>query len=459
MIPQDYESGLRPERARRPTTTPTTSAAVMRRTAPTRRCRVVGADVAERYANAVAAYVDGMTFDAAWNVARWGVAVYGSDLPFGDMEEPDPIDVDDILAQVALDVADTLDGCQSKRRERVCNLRRATYAAIRREIDYWHGRTARSAYRPKPAHGAKPNPSRAVEDCIEAGRRAACISSVALMALSPVDVRHMDTAEERRAQLAAMFDCPGIRSLPVGIMPHSGAWIPRAGLDFMPVADWLSDGARLATAGELVKINPFTGASEDRADGKTHLATNATVAAFAHALMEFDELPLADQCAFWHGALTLYRLPVVALVYSGGKSIHGVVRVDCADRAEFDRATAILRRKFATSPNPSMRLDVQSLALPIAGARLAGCIRADTGRAQRLLFLHDSYTHSAQSTHKPADAQTGNHAPEAVERATEPFLGVLCDSAPMPPTMPQGNEDFDELLAAFEVLDAWSADG
>ena len=207
------------------------------------------------------------------------------------------------------------------------------------------------------------------------------------MKISANDVRHMDAGAQRRAQLAAVFDRPDLQALPVGIAPHSGAWIPRAGHDFMPVADWLSDGARLATAGELVKINPFTGASEDRGDGKPHLATNATVATFPNVLMEFDELTLADQCAFWYGAITLYRLPVVALVYSGGKSIHGVVRVDCVSRTEFDLATARASRTFATSSNPAMRLDVQSLALPIAGARLAGCIRANTQRPQRLLYI------------------------------------------------------------------------
>ena len=155
----------------------------------------------------------------------------------------------------------------------------------------------------------------------------------------------------------------------------------------MPVTEWLADGTRLAGAGELVKVNPFTGKSEEREDGKPHLATAATVASFPHVLMEFDQMPLPDQCAFWHGAITLYHLPVVALVYSGGKSIHGVVRVDCASRTEFDKAVNLVRRAFATSSNTLMRLDVQSLALPIVGARLAGCVRADTGRVQRLLYL------------------------------------------------------------------------
>ncbi len=344
--------------------------------------------------------------------------------------------------------------------DRNADIRRGM-ATARPKVDAWNaahmnGRPARGAYRPT-RRPAKPKPSRAVEDCVEAGRRGLCVSSDALMVLSPVDVRRMDAAGQRRAQLAAMFDRSGLQALPVGIVPHSGAWIPRAGLDFMPVADWLSDGARLVAAGELVKINPFTGASEDRGDGKPHLATSATVAAFPHVLMEFDEMPLSDQCAFWHGALTLYRLPVVALVYSGGKSIHGVVRVDCADRAEFDKAVELARRTFATSPNPSMRLDAQSLALPIAGARLAGCVRADTHRAQRLLYLAQTATPPLQAQETPTarpGARTDDHAPEAQERATGEEIGLPCGLVPVPPAH---GAPFDDFLAAYEALDAWRA--
>ena len=320
----------------------------------------------DRYRNSLAAFRRGATWDGLKELTYWAVAA--------------GLSADEVISDArAQGVTD-----------RNADIRRGMETA-RPKVAAWNaahtgGRTERSAYRPRPKP-AKPKPSRAVEDCVEAGRRGLCTSSAALMSLSPVDVRRMDATEQRRAQLAAMFDRPDLRALPVGIAPHSGAWIPRAGHDFMPVADWLSDGARLATAGELVKVNPFTGASENREDGKPHLATNATVATFPHALMEFDEMPLPDQCAFWYGALTLYRLPVVALVYSGGRSVHGVVRVDCATRAEFDKAADLARRTFAASPNPSMRLDVQSLALPIAGARLAGCVRADTHRTQRILYL------------------------------------------------------------------------
>ena len=401
----------------------------------------------DRYHNALAAFRRGATWDGLKDLTFWAVAA--------------GLSADDVITDArAQGVTD-----------RDADIRRGMETA-RPKVDAWNaahadGRTARSAYyRPKPKP-PKPKPSRAVEDCVEAGRRGLCTSSAAVMALSPVDVRHMDAGAQRRAQLGAMFDRPDLQALPVGIAPHSGAWIPRAGHDFMPVADWLSDGARLATAGELVKINPFTGASENRADGKQHLATNATVAAFAHALMEFDEMPLSDQCAFWYGALTLYRLPVVALVYSGGKSIHGVVRVDCATRAEFDKAADLARRTFATSPNPSMRLDVQSLALPIAGARLAGCVRADTRRAQRLLYLARTATPQAQETPTARPVpQTGNHATEAEERGTGAEIGVSAHVSTdrllardsdmfMPrPQEPDGNAPFEELQDYFIAIES-----
>ena len=404
----------------------------------------------DRYHNALAAFRRGATWDGLKDLTFWAVAA--------------GLSADDVITDArAQGVTD-----------RNADIRRGMETA-RPKVDAWNaahanGRTARSAYyRPKPKP-PKPKPSRAVEDCVEAGRRGLCTSSAALMASSPVDVRRMDAAGQRRAQLAAMFDRACLQALPVGIAPRSGAWIPRAGHDFMPVADWLSDGARLAAAGELVKINPFTGASENRADGKPHLATVATVAAFAHALLEFDDMPLSDQCAFWYGAITLYRLPVVALVYSGGKSIHGVVRVDCATRAEFDHAVTLARRTFATSPNPSMRLDVQSLALPIAGARLAGCVRADTRRAQRLLYLARTATPTpTQAQETPAARpvpQTGNHATEAEERGTEAEIGVpvhvstdrlLAHDSDMfipLPKEPDGNAPLDDLLAFCEVSDS-----
>lgn len=224
---------------------------------------------------------------------------------------------------------------------------------------------------------------------MEAGRRNFCTSSAALMAISPTDVLHMSMTEQRIAQFRAMFDRSSFHTLFVGIVPHPGEWCPRRGEDFMPVGDWLADGARRVadSRGELLKVNPFTGVNESGGSDWHRLVTDKTVAAFPHILMVFDGMSLSEQCACWYGAIKMCRLPVVALVDSGCGLIHGVVCVDCKNKEEFYLAVARAQRVFASSPIPSMRLSIEHLQTPTACIHLAGCVRADTCREQRLLYL------------------------------------------------------------------------
>ncbi len=232
---------------------------------------------------------------------------------------------------------------------------------------------------------------RCVERCVEAGRRNFCTSSAALMAISPTDVLHMSMTEQRIAQFRAMFDRTSLHTLFVGIVPHPGEWCPRRSADFMPVGDWLADGAcRVADSrGELVKVNPFTGFNESGGSDWHRLVTGKTIAEFTHILMVFDGMSLSEQCAFWYGAIKMCRLPVVALVDSGCGLIHGVVRVDCEDREEFNLAVARARQVFASSPIPAMRTSIELLQSPTASIRLAGCVCTNTYRVQRLLYLSE----------------------------------------------------------------------
>ena len=109
-----------------------------------------------------------------------------------------------------------------------------------------------------------------------------------------------------------------------------------------------------------------------------------------------------------------------------------------------------------------MRLDVQSLALPIAGARLAGCVRADTRRAQRLLYLARTATPQAQET----PTARPNPATEAEERDTGEEIGVSAHVSTdrllardsdmfMPrPQEPDGNAPFEELQDYFIAIES-----
>ena len=163
-----------------------------------------------------------------------------------------------------------------------------------------------------------------------------------------IDERHVEAADipdpaadwkpmDMIRYLEAMFE-PDER---VGLVidafkTDDGRWVPRkAGV-------WDKTRAELVTAlrqsvkdignvigdiepecGAWVRINPLDG------DG----AKDANVTAFRHALIEADDQDLGKQLAL----IRELRLPCSAIVHSGGKSIHALVRIDAADAADYRR--------------------------------------------------------------------------------------------------------------------------
>jgi hypothetical protein len=166
--------------------------------------------------------------------------------------------------------------------------------------------------------------------------------------------------------------------------------------------------AGLADIPTHVSLNPRTGREGRTKDGLPSVDCAETVAAFPFALLEFDGLPLADQCAVF--AALIRRKPgrVVSIVYSGGKSLHAVMLMpECDDRrmhtktkvesirderteADDQRWVAgmdKLRASFASSDNPAERIDLAPTLNPAIHTRLAGAYRADKGKRQALLYL------------------------------------------------------------------------
>jgi hypothetical protein len=99
---------------------------------------------------------------------------------------------------------------------------------------------------------------------------------------------------------------------------------------------------------------------------------------------EFDGMPLADQFAFWMG----WGLDAVtAVTFSGSKSLHALLRVDAANREEWEKSVkgGLFRRVLV--PLGCDRACVNPARL----SRLAGARRADKGGAvQKLLFVRGS---------------------------------------------------------------------
>lgn len=81
-------------------------------------------------------------------------------------------------------------------------------------------------------------------------------------------------------------------------------------------------------AGAWIRFNPVDGAG----------VKNDNVTAFRFCLVESDTLPIVEQDALFRKL----ELPIAALVHSGGKSLHAIVRIDAADYGEYRRRVEFL---------------------------------------------------------------------------------------------------------------------
>ena len=88
------------------------------------------------------------------------------------------------------------------------------------------------------------------------------------------------------------------------------------------VGDWKPE------AGGWIRFNPLDGEG----------VKNENVTKFKYALVESDTLPIAEQDVLFRKL----ELPVAALVHSGGKSLHAIVRVDAADYEEYRKRVEFL---------------------------------------------------------------------------------------------------------------------
>ena len=115
-------------------------------------------------------------------------------------------------------------------------------------------------------------------------------------------------------------------------------------------------------------------------DGKPSHRCDDSVAAFRYAVAEFDVMDKADQLAFWWG---FRSAPIAALIDSGGKSIHAWLRVDCLDRAAWERDIKQILFGKVLIPLGCDRLCRNESRL----SRMPGHFRREHNAWQRLLYL------------------------------------------------------------------------
>lgn len=122
-------------------------------------------------------------------------------------------------------------------------------------------------------------------------------------------------------------------------------WVPAdAGVFGRKVEDIIADlkryrkldpafGTINEQAGAWIRINPL--------DGKG--AADKNVTDYRYALAEADEMPIEDQKKL----LINLRVPIAALVESGGKSVHAIVKIGASNRAEYEQRVAFLFSQLA----------------------------------------------------------------------------------------------------------------
>ena len=126
--------------------------------------------------------------------------------------------------------------------------------------------------------------------------------------------------------------------------------------------------------------NPLTGAEGLTKEGKLSYRSDACVKSFRYAVAEFDDLSRGEQLRFWWSI----DMPIVALIDSGGKSLHAWIRIDdVRDAATWQRD--VESRLFSEylvplGCDPACRNESRL-------SRLPGHFRDERKNWQRILFL------------------------------------------------------------------------
>jgi hypothetical protein len=179
-----------------------------------------------------------------------------------------------------------------------------------------------------------------------------------------------DTAFDALPLLAGLFHSDDL----VNICAEHGVGITKTRDQWL--AHIRDQGAPSGRIGCLFRFNPVNGTPSGENGGYT----DADVTAYRFALIESDILPLELQLS----VIARLPLPIAAIIFSGGKSFHALVRVDAPDAVEYrkdvGRMLALLR---------PLGFD-QATSNPSRMSRLPGAMRGE--HMQKLVYLNPDAT-------------------------------------------------------------------
>lgn len=158
------------------------------------------------------------------------------------------------------------------------------------------------------------------------------------------------------------------------VQNKDGKWVPADGGNVRTASEIIKDlnkhrkmdagfGTINESAGAWIRMNPTTGPSDKN------------VTRYAYSLVESDQLTIEEQ----QKMLINFKLPIAALVESGGKSVHAIVKVDAKDLTEYKQRVSFLYDWLAKH---SFIVD-EANKNPARLSRLPGAMR--NGRMQKLL--------------------------------------------------------------------------
>jgi len=145
------------------------------------------------------------------------------------------------------------------------------------------------------------------------------------------------------------------------------------------LSEWISRFECGIPIFEHIIPNPLTGEQGQTKDGKPSYRADSCVERFRFAVIEFDVMPRAQQIQFWAGV----PLPVVALLDSGGKSIHGWVRIDAFNTDEWARRVEGKLFSLLTAVGADGACKNEARL-----SRMPGHFRTEKNNWQRVLYLN-----------------------------------------------------------------------
>lgn len=203
----------------------------------------------------------------------------------------------------------------------------------------------------------------------------------------PIDEpKHWEPAQEIRRYIEALFDANDYVGYVTEVWkddadggkykPKSGSYDRTAGQLLEELSRYGGDiesvfGTVNPECGAWIRFNPLNGQG----------VKNDDVADYRFALVESDSIPVAQQ----NGIIHDLRLPVAALVFTGGKSLHAIVRIEAGSYKEYRERVEFL---YKICDKNGLHVD-RNCRNPSRLSRMPGVMR--NGRKQFLVETNTGF--------------------------------------------------------------------